>query len=679
MTSFDNFSFANPNAALFLLIVLPLYYWLAKQDTLFNSLITSTLSPLVKKLRSGYSNSETTSRSLTLLILSLLLIVLSMMRPRWGYELVESNYKGVDIAIAVDVSDSMLAEDVSPNRLGVAKRKIKDLISETSQDRIALISSAGTSFIESPLTLDKSSIELLASTLQPDLVPLKGSSLSSLIEAANKVFSLSSSGSEISRSHALILLTDGEYEKEDLEYSEGLLENYKITPYAIIFGTEQGAPIPTGSGFKRDQKGQVVISKSDRKNIGTLFKKFNGNVVFSDPGLRDVVEIVNKGIKKTLNKEKISYQNTKNWKEYYQYPLIIGILLLLYIWRIPLKINLKIVLTILLLSRSMNVYADSNDLITRTKNQYEAGEFVEALNTISQISLIKETHASTLLKGNILYRLGNFSDAEKEFAKSASLATDANQKSNSLYNRGNALLQTGKLKEAKADYETAIRDKPKDKEIENNLNYVKKLLEDPPTKDPEQENNKENKSSDPKNENKDKNNEKSNDQKSDDQNNDKKSDPNNSKDNSNSKNNPNNSNSDKTPNQSDLDKEDKSEALPNDQNQKNVEEQNKDTSNQDSNLKQDKDSSDSDTPQSNETKNKDIMPPQSNGESQSSSNSSKSSAENTPNQKIEALNDQTLSQLDSIEEDTTSRQKYRYQKGLKELENRTLSLPKRDW
>lgn len=664
MKFLENFSFANPNLGLVILALLPLYLWFLKQESKFNTLTDATLSPLVKKLRAIHKSPKI-KNDLPQLMLAILLITIAMMRPRWGYEIIDTNYKGVDIAIAMDVSDSMLAEDLTPNRLGVAKRKISDLIKETPQDRIALISSAGTSFIESPLTLDKSSIDLLASTLQPDLAPLKGSSLSSAIEAAHKVFSRGSSTGNTSRASAMILLTDGEFDQEDMDFSRTLLQKYGITPYAIIFGTQQGAPIPTGRGFKRDSNGKVVISKADLETLDNLFQEFKGKVVQNDPGLRDVIEIVNKGIDRDLKKGVINYQSSKSWKEYFQIPLVMAILLIFFTWRKPLKISLQVFLFLSVFLKYQQVVAEPTELMKEAKSALNKGNFQDALDTVNQIKQSEENHSSTLLKGNILYRLGEFSLAEKEYAKSASLAKSPQEKSMSLFNRGNALLQTGKVMDAKTDYEMALRDNPSDLEIENNLKYIKKLLEEPPSeKDDKQDKQEKEKKQeeDKQEEDKQSSEKKEENQKSSEDNSQQ------NEENSSSSSSKNGENSESNPGTN------KQEQQNGGKNEEKKEETQPSTQNSENKNPQNSPSPGSKGNESGQQKEK--QKNASGSENQGSSNVGEAVDQKS---NTDALNDQILSQLGSLEEDTSSRQKYRFQKALKELEAGGKTIPKRDW
>lgn len=650
MKILENFSFANLSAGIFLIGLIPLYIWLFKQETSLQALKDKALSPLMKRI---IVSSAGRNNELFLLLLGMLLIFISLMRPRFGYETINTTYNGVDIAIAVDVSDSMLVEDLNPNRLGVAKRKIQDILGQTLNDRIALISAAGTSFIESPLTLDKTSIAQLADVLQPDLAPIKGSSLSSTIQAAEKAFSKASSTSSQTRSNALILLTDGEYDQDDLEYSEELLSAYKIVPYGIIFGTPEGGPIPSTKGFKRDATGKLVISKIDLGSLSQLFKKFNGKVLMAEPSTKDVHEIVKNGINSNLRKDTLNYQNTKNWKEYFQYPLLLGILIVVYTWRKSTRIILKVgvLLFFLFNNLSFSQAEDVSNILKESHIALQQGKFKEALETLSAV---QDSHESTMLKGNILYRLARFAEAEKEFAKSASLAHSPVEKSHSLFNRANALLQSGKFKEAKADYESALKDNPSDSETENNLKYVKKLLEDPPQdKDKDKEEDKDEEKKQEENNDKDKKDDKDN----------QKNPP---QDNANNK--------DKEPN-TDIDKNENKEADSNQNESGNDEQGNKPETlnpNNDKNQQQSKSGNENKVPEKNGTqkdgtKNEEINPNQ---------EGSDRGVNQTNN---ESLSDQSLSQLNSIEEDTSSRQKYRYQQALTELEKQSKPIPRRDW
>ncbi len=140
-----------------------------------------------------------------IIVLSLFFIIVALIRPKWGYHWEEIKRRGVDIVIALDVSKSMLAQDVTPNRLERAKREIIDLMKILEGDRVGLVAFAGTAFLQSPLTLDYGAVQIFLDDLNSDLIPVPGTNLSEAINVAIKSFDQTDK-----KSRVLILITDGE-------------------------------------------------------------------------------------------------------------------------------------------------------------------------------------------------------------------------------------------------------------------------------------------------------------------------------------------------------------------------------------------------------------------------------------------------------------------------------------
>ena len=121
-------------------------------------------------------------------VLAILFLILALTRPRWGYQWEDLHQRGVDVIVALDVSSSMMAEDIKPNRLERAKRKISDLLDMMEGDRIGLVAFAGTSFVQCPLTLDYGAARLFLSAIDTQLIPLQGTALGNAIKTSVKAF-----------------------------------------------------------------------------------------------------------------------------------------------------------------------------------------------------------------------------------------------------------------------------------------------------------------------------------------------------------------------------------------------------------------------------------------------------------------------------------------------------------
>lgn len=302
------------------LIIFYIYVFTRKSKLISQFCSDKILSKLIPDI------SKTKQRlKATLLIISVFFIVLSLSRPQWGFQWEDIKREGVDILIALDVSESMLAEDIKPNRLERAKRKIRDLLKLLDGDRIGLIAFAGTSFLECPLTLDYGAVEIFLDYLDTELIPLKGTAIGHAIDTAIESFE-----SKDKKSKSLILITDGEdHEGNPIEMAKRAhKEGIKI--FTIGVGSSEGAPIPTkdgSGGFKKDNQGNLVLSKPDEEILRKIALETGGFYVRSVSNDLDLETIYKEGIKK-MEKKELQSSRRKRWEERFQWFLGIAIFLI---------------------------------------------------------------------------------------------------------------------------------------------------------------------------------------------------------------------------------------------------------------------------------------------------------------------------------------------------------------
>lgn len=187
-----------------------------------------------------------------------LLIVATLCRPQWGQIAVQQNSAGVDILVALDVSRSMLADDLSPTRLVAAKQAISELLPSMQGDRIGLIAFAGSAFLVCPLTNDYGTFSTVLAETGPDSIPLGGSILVSALAEAGRAFRASSE-----KGRYLIVISDGENHGGDVTAAvEGLRQN-GVTIYSLLAGTSGGGLIPLAGGeFLKNHQGAIVRSRA---------------------------------------------------------------------------------------------------------------------------------------------------------------------------------------------------------------------------------------------------------------------------------------------------------------------------------------------------------------------------------------------------------------------------------
>jgi len=319
--------FGNLNILIFLWLIpllLLFYFWsFRKQDFLLATFCLEN-SALPRLLRRVNRRRRTTKGAL--IIAGIGLAVLALSRPQWGFEWEAVTRKGVEIVVAVDVSQSMLARDVDPNRLECAKREVADLVRLLQGDKIGLVAFAGSSFIECPLTLDYSTFSIFLDALSADLIPVPGTSLAEALRISLAAFT-----KDRNVEKALIMITDGEdHEGNTLPVlEEAKKKNVKI--FTIGVGRAEGAPIPLADqagGFKKDSEGGLVFSRLNQMTLEKISLSTGGRYVHSLTGDMGLNTIYRDGIHHEMKAQELGSKTTKKWKECFQWPLFAAILCL---------------------------------------------------------------------------------------------------------------------------------------------------------------------------------------------------------------------------------------------------------------------------------------------------------------------------------------------------------------
>lgn len=246
---------------------------------------------LVKELMPSVSSSKGWVR-LTVFSLAFLFFVLGLSRPQIGARLKERNTKGVEIMIALDVSNSMMAEDYSPNRLERAKLAISSLVDKLRDDRIGLVVFAGTSFVQLPVTTDYTSAKMFLNSINTESVPIQGTALGEAITTCIRSFSTQSE-----RSRAIIVITDGENHEDDPVAAAKQAAEMGIKVFTIGVGSAEGKPVPYKGELLKDRDGNIVVSRLDEKVLREIASAGNGAYVragMSEFGLNPIVDDIRK-------------------------------------------------------------------------------------------------------------------------------------------------------------------------------------------------------------------------------------------------------------------------------------------------------------------------------------------------------------------------------------------------
>ncbi|MBG6061006.1 Ca-activated chloride channel family protein [Flavobacterium sp. CG_9.1] len=277
---------------LYLLIILPLVvlvflfnlYWKRKKQREFGDL------EMVKKL-SPESSVFKPVLKVSVLILALLGLILGLVNPKIGTKMETVKREGIDIVFAIDVSKSMLAEDVAPNRLDKSKQIVSQIINQLGSDRIGIVAYAGSAFPVLPITTDYGVAKMFLQSMNTGMVSSQGTSLDEAIKLSSTYFDDKSKTSKL-----LILISDGEDHSEGAESAAEEANKLGMKIITIGIGTEKGGTIPLKrngvvESFQRDNNNEVVITKLNKASLEVIAKTTKGGYI-SGNNTKEVMEYI---------------------------------------------------------------------------------------------------------------------------------------------------------------------------------------------------------------------------------------------------------------------------------------------------------------------------------------------------------------------------------------------------
>lgn len=206
--------------------------------------------------------------------------IVVLARPQFGTKVEKLDKKGIELVIAIDVSNSMLAEDIKPSRLAKAKQMLTRIIDERRDDKVAIVVFAGEAFIQLPLTPDNQSAKLFLETIDPSIVPVQGTAIGSAIDISMSCFS---NDTDIDK--AIVLITDGEGHEGDAEQAAARAADKGVHINVVGIGTTEGTVIPMSQGssqVKRDTQGQPVVTKLNEDMCRQIAKAGKGLYAHAD-------------------------------------------------------------------------------------------------------------------------------------------------------------------------------------------------------------------------------------------------------------------------------------------------------------------------------------------------------------------------------------------------------------
>jgi Ca-activated chloride channel family protein len=270
----------------------------------------------------------------TLLVLALGFVTIALARLQFGTHLEVLKREGIDLIIALDVSNSMLAQDMKPNRLTKAKQEINAVIDRLKGDRIGIVAFAGAAFTQCPLTLDYSAARFLLNSIDNSSVSVQGTHIAAAIDRASAGFE------KLEKKHkVLLLMTDGEdHQGNALQAAEeARKEGIKI--YTVGIGNPQGEPIPVldrkGNqvGFKKDENGEVIVSRLDESTLQKISLTTGGKYYRATAGEMELEKIFDEITK--MEKKELEGTLVTRFDDRFQWPLLLAILLIVIEFVLP--------------------------------------------------------------------------------------------------------------------------------------------------------------------------------------------------------------------------------------------------------------------------------------------------------------------------------------------------------
>ena len=273
---------------------------------------------LVEQMMPSYSVVKTWLR-LSFFLTGFFFFVIGLSRPQIGAAIKEQETKGAEIMIVLDVSNSMLAEDYSPNRLERAKLAISRLVDKLRDDRIGLIVFAGNSFVQLPVTTDYVSAKMFLNSISTESVPIQGTAIGEALNTAMRSFSAQSE-----KSRAIIVITDGENHEDDPVAAAKQAAELGIRVFTIGVGSPEGKPIPLNGELIKDKEGNIVVTKLDEAVLRDVAAAGNGLYVRAgntEFGLNPIIDQIKK-----MEDEKYSSIVFEEWDEQFMYFFAIALL-----------------------------------------------------------------------------------------------------------------------------------------------------------------------------------------------------------------------------------------------------------------------------------------------------------------------------------------------------------------
>jgi len=405
---------------------------------------------------------------------------------------------GIDVMVALDVSNSMLAQDITPDRLARAKLVITRIIDKLGDNRIGLVIFAGKAYLQMPLTGDHSAAKLYLSAATPESVPTQGTVIGEALKMCNLSFN-----NKDKKYKTIIVLSDGEDHDESAIELATQMAAEGVVIHTIGVGTVQGSSITdaeTGE-LKKDVAGNIVVTKLNEEPLRKIASIGHGQYQLFSTTDAVVSNIVSQ--LKTMEQRNITDESLINYQSYFQLFLALALLLLfieVFISERRKKIiisKLKPAVTIVLLMLAFTASAQEDKVLVKKGNdKYKARDYPTAIDSYSKAAQMNPANQAAIYNlGSALYKKGDSGKAITAYDMAVKSAKQPLDKSNAYYNKGVVYQNNKRLPECIEDYKNALRINPNDEDARQNL---QKALQEQKQNEKNNEKQEKNKSQSPK-------------------------------------------------------------------------------------------------------------------------------------------------------------------------------------
>lgn len=405
-----------------------------------------------------------------LLLAAVVLLVVAAANPRRGVRQQVSEQRSADVMLVLDISQSMLAQDVPPSRLERAKIFARQLVRALAGERIGLVFFAGSAYAAMPLTTDSEAADMLLRAATPNLISTQGSNIgAALLTAAERFAPNPGAG------RSIVLISDGEDHQGAVPKALNNLRDAGIIVFCAVIGSAEGAPIPLSDGeYKRDAEGQMIRTHANEALLLQIAKATRGELYRVEQG-QATIRAIRREVRQ-LEHRAVQTRSFEEFESYYRWFALPAFLLLTLYAALSWKVRKTALLALMMSLACLPLQAQSARDWMRQGDAHYAEERYGAAEQAYRKALQKAPADAQALYnyGNALYKQGKYAKAQQAWEKTLQIVITPTQKADAWHNLGNALAQQGNTEEAIRAYENSLRLRPGDPDTKINLQLARK-------------------------------------------------------------------------------------------------------------------------------------------------------------------------------------------------------------